>query len=121
MFKSLAEAWADTATPYGELMITILGGLATFERHLILARTGEGRKRAKAAGVHMGWPHKLDTFQRREAIARREAGESLSDIARTLWCGTHDDRAAVAARSHHPAQQTGRPPGGRFLSGRQPP
>jgi DNA invertase Pin-like site-specific DNA recombinase len=41
-FKSLAEAWCDTGSPYGELMITILAGLATFERHLILARTTEG-------------------------------------------------------------------------------
>src|SRR5262249_11848859 len=41
-FKSLADAWADTTTPHGKLMITILGGLAEFERSLILARTGEG-------------------------------------------------------------------------------
>jgi DNA invertase Pin-like site-specific DNA recombinase len=46
-FKSLADAWADTTTPHGKLMITILAGLATFERHLIKARTGEGRARAK--------------------------------------------------------------------------
>src|SRR5262249_57441286 len=38
-FRSLADAWADTTTPHGELMITILAGLATFERHLIRART----------------------------------------------------------------------------------
>jgi DNA invertase Pin-like site-specific DNA recombinase len=30
-FRSLADAWADTTTPHGELMITILAGLATFE------------------------------------------------------------------------------------------
>src|SRR5262249_24398980 len=41
-FKPLADAWADTTTPHGELMITILAGLATFERHLIKARTDEG-------------------------------------------------------------------------------
>jgi DNA invertase Pin-like site-specific DNA recombinase len=44
-FKSLAGAWANTTTPHGELMITILAGLATFERHLIKARTDEGRTR----------------------------------------------------------------------------
>jgi DNA invertase Pin-like site-specific DNA recombinase len=47
-FKSLADSWADTSTMHGELMITILAGLATFERHLIRARTDEGRKRAQA-------------------------------------------------------------------------
>ena len=82
-FKSLADAWADTTTPHGRLMLTVLGGLAEFERELIKARTGEGRIRAKAAGIHMGRPPKLTPHQRREAIARRDAGEALTDIART--------------------------------------
>src|SRR5215471_9842446 len=82
-FKSLADAWADTTTPHGRLMLTVLGGLAEFERALIRARTGEGRARAKAAGVHMGRPSKLTRHQRKEAIARRDAGESLTDIARS--------------------------------------
>jgi DNA invertase Pin-like site-specific DNA recombinase len=82
-FKSLADAWADTTTPHGRLMLTVLGGLAEFERELIRARTGEGRARAKARGVHMGRPPKLTPHQRQEALARRDAGESLSDIART--------------------------------------
>ncbi|MGB6441503.1 MAG: recombinase family protein [Methyloceanibacter sp.] len=43
-FRSLADAWADTTTPHGGLMLTVLGGLAEFERELIKARTDEGRK-----------------------------------------------------------------------------
>jgi DNA invertase Pin-like site-specific DNA recombinase len=46
-FKSLKDTWADTTSPHGRLMLTVLGGLAEFERELIRARTGEGRKRAK--------------------------------------------------------------------------
>ena len=64
-------------------MLTVLGGLAEFERELIKARTGEGRAREKARGVHMGRPRKLTAHQRQEAIARREAGETLVDIARS--------------------------------------
>ena len=45
-FKSLGDAWADTTTPHGRLMLTVLGGLAEFERELILARTGDARARA---------------------------------------------------------------------------
>ncbi len=45
-FRSIADTWADTTTAHGKLMITILGGLAEFERSMILARTSEGRKRA---------------------------------------------------------------------------
>ena len=43
-FKSLADTWADTTTAHGRLMLTVLGGLAEFERELIRARTDEGRK-----------------------------------------------------------------------------
>jgi DNA invertase Pin-like site-specific DNA recombinase len=53
-FRSLSDAWADTTTAHGRLMLTILGGLAEFERELIKIRTSEGRVRAKARGVHMG-------------------------------------------------------------------
>jgi len=53
-FRSLRDAWADTTTPHGRLMLTVLGGLAEFERELIRARTGEGRKRAMARGVKFG-------------------------------------------------------------------
>src|SRR6516162_1614742 len=81
-FKSLADSWADTTTPHGELMITILAGLATFERHLIRARTDEGRKRAQARGVRFGRPLKLTRYQIEEALARREAGEAVADIGR---------------------------------------
>jgi len=83
-FKSLRDTWADTTTPHGRLMLTVLGGLAEFERELIRTRTGEGRQRAMARGVIMGRRPKLTIHQRREAIARREAGEVLTDIARSF-------------------------------------
>lgn len=82
-FKSLGDPWADTTTPHGKLMITVLGGLAEFERHLILARTDEGRKRAQAKGVKFGRKPKLTKHQRDEALARKQAGETLVDIARS--------------------------------------
>jgi DNA invertase Pin-like site-specific DNA recombinase len=82
-FKSLKDAWADTTTPHGKLMLTILAGLAEFERTLIVARTGEGRERAKARGVKFGRPQKLNAHQRQEALARLNAGETQADIART--------------------------------------
>jgi DNA invertase Pin-like site-specific DNA recombinase len=52
----LEDTWADTTTPHGKLMVTVLGGLAEFERTLIAARTGEGRKRAKERSVLFGRP-----------------------------------------------------------------
>ena len=83
-FRSLRDAWADTTTPHGRLMLTVLAGLAEFERELIRARTGEGRERAKARGVRLGRKPKLSAHQRREALARREAGEPLVEIGRSF-------------------------------------
>jgi DNA invertase Pin-like site-specific DNA recombinase len=82
-FKSLKDAWADTTTPHGKLMATVLGGLAEFERELIRARTGEGRKRAKDRGVKFGRPRKMTPHQRQEALQRLHAGETMADVART--------------------------------------
>ena len=64
-------------------MLTVLAGLAEFERELIRTRTGEGRERGKARDVIHSRKPKLTRHQRREAIARREAGELLTDIARS--------------------------------------
>ena len=71
-FRSLADAWADTTTSHGRLMVTFLGGIAEFERDLIRARTSEGRARAKANGKHLGRPFKLTPHQQQEAIKRRD-------------------------------------------------
>ena len=86
-FRSLADTWADTTTAHGRLMLTILGGLAEFERELIRVRTGDGRKRAKDRGVRFGRPPKLTSEQRQEAIERIRAGETKAAIARDF--GVH--------------------------------
>jgi DNA invertase Pin-like site-specific DNA recombinase len=82
-FKSLGDPWADTTTPHGKLMVTILGGLAEFERHLILSRTNEGRLRAMARGIKFGRKPKLTKHQREEALARKRDGETLTEIAKS--------------------------------------
>ena len=82
-FRSLADAWADTTTPHGRLMVAVLGGLAEFERDLIRQRTSEGLQRARARGVKPGTKPKLTHHQKREALARREAGESCAEIGRS--------------------------------------
>jgi DNA invertase Pin-like site-specific DNA recombinase len=83
-FRSIADAWCDTSTPHGQLLVTVLGGFAEFERGLIRARCGEGIKRAKQRGVRFGRPPKLNHDQRTEALTRLAAGESLTDVARTF-------------------------------------
>jgi DNA invertase Pin-like site-specific DNA recombinase len=83
-FKSLADAWADTTTPHGKLMVTILGGLAEFERSLIKARTDIGIRRAREAGVKFGRPSKLTKHQQAQALKLLDTGEPQSAVARLL-------------------------------------
>ena len=75
-FRSLGDTWADTTTAPGRLMLTMLGGMAEFERELI-------RARAVAAGVKMGRKPKLTPHQRKEALRHVDAGERLRDIAQS--------------------------------------
>ena len=74
-FRSLGDAWADTTTAHGRLMLTVLGGLAEFERELIRARTSEGRARAEARGVKLGRKPKLTPHQSRRPHAPRRAAK----------------------------------------------
>jgi len=83
-FRSLKDTWADTTTPHGRLMLTVLGGLAEFERELIRARTGDGRTRAKARGVKFGRPTALTPHQRQEALQRLANGAAQADVARSF-------------------------------------
>jgi DNA invertase Pin-like site-specific DNA recombinase len=64
-------------------MLTVLGGLAEFERELIRQRTDEGRKRAQARGVRFGRKLKLTQHQITEALKRRAEGEALVEIGRS--------------------------------------
>lgn len=82
-FKSLADGWADTTTPQGKIVLTVIGGFAEFERSLIAARTTEGRARAKAKGRHMGRRPKLTPHQQADALnALRNGTATQADLAR---------------------------------------
>ncbi|MEH2472619.1 DNA invertase Pin-like site-specific DNA recombinase [Nitrobacteraceae bacterium AZCC 2161] len=82
-FLSLQENWADTTTAAGRLILTVIGGLAEFERELIKSRTSEGRERAKARGVRMGRKHKLTPHQQAEVRKRKAEGHSVRELGRS--------------------------------------
>ena len=98
-FRSLRDAWADTTNAHGRLIITVLAGLAEFERELIRSRCGEGIARAKERGVRFGRPRKLTPHQRREARARLEAGRDPDRHRAQLQRRRHDHRTAGALTS----------------------
>jgi len=80
-FRSLAETWADTTTPHGKLLLTMLAGLAEFERSLIMARTQAGIQHARNIGKTFGRPVKLSARQRQMIAERYANGETMAAIA----------------------------------------
>ena len=97
-FKSLGDPWCDTTSAHGRFMLTVLGGLAEFQRHLILVRTSEGRQRAQQRGVRFGRKQKLTVHQQQEALARRAAGEASVDIARS-YAVSHSTISRLSAEA----------------------
>ena len=82
--QSLDEPWADTTSPSGKMIMTVFGGIAEFERSLILARTQEGREAARARGVAFGRPSKLQDDQKKLVLELVNTGKSISAVARTF-------------------------------------
>jgi DNA invertase Pin-like site-specific DNA recombinase len=64
-------------------MLTVLDGIAEFERSLIALRTADGRERAKQSGVRFGPKPKLNHHQIKEIRRRKDAGESCRFLARS--------------------------------------
>ena len=81
--RSMHEGWADTISLLGRMLVTFPGGVAEYERELILARTAKGRARAKEQGQSLGRRDSITLHQRREAMQHKQAGEPVRDIARS--------------------------------------
>ena len=80
-FVSLGDDWCDTTTSTGRLVLTIMGGIAEFERDLIRKRCDEGIQRAKARGTKFGRKRKLDKEMVRVAADRYAKGETMAELA----------------------------------------
>jgi DNA invertase Pin-like site-specific DNA recombinase len=86
-FIALDEPWCDTSSDFGQLVMTIMAGLAEWERKLIRKRCDDGIERAKAQGKQFGRKPRLDPGQRRTIAARYSAGETMAELAREYECG----------------------------------
>jgi DNA invertase Pin-like site-specific DNA recombinase len=72
----------DTATPAGGLVLTMMAGLAKFERELLRERQRRGIEAARRLGRHLGRPALLGAGHAETAIKRLRAGETLAAISR---------------------------------------
>jgi DNA invertase Pin-like site-specific DNA recombinase len=73
----------DTRNPTSKLMLTILGGVATWEREIMLERQREGIAKAKAEGKYKGRKPTV-AIQAEQIRAMRAAGEKPTHIAKRL-------------------------------------
>ena len=76
----------DTGTPTGKLMLTVLGGIAEFEREIMLERQREGIAKAKVAGKYKG---RKPTARARakEVLELHGEGTGATEIAKKLGIG----------------------------------
>jgi len=91
----------DTHTPTGKLMLTVLGGVAQFEREIMLERQREGVAKAKAAGKYKG--RKPISSKRRQEVLRLAAeGMSKASIARKIGIGEATVYRILIAKTKKP-------------------
>ncbi|QGY00075.1 recombinase family protein [Roseovarius faecimaris] len=92
----------DTAGPTGKLILTVLGGMAEFERGIMLERQREGIAKAKAAGKYKG-RKPTARAKSEEVIQLHTAGTGKAEIARQLGIGRASVyrilNSAIAAKS----------------------
>ena len=68
-------------SPMQQMMLSLMGAVAQFERSMINERAAEGREAAKAKGVHFGRKPSLSAKQVAQVRKRREQGESVARLA----------------------------------------
>jgi putative DNA-invertase from lambdoid prophage Rac len=78
----LALGGVDLTSPAGKMTMQVIAAVAEFERDLLIERTQSGIIRAKAAGKQFGRPPTLNAEERAAALARLDAGATISEIAR---------------------------------------
>ncbi|WP_216658153.1 recombinase family protein [Halomonas hibernica] len=83
-FKSLSEPWADTTSPAGKMIMTVLAGVAEFERSLIVERTSAGMKEALKQGRRPGPPVKITKERRETLLALLNDGKGATEVARIM-------------------------------------
>ncbi|MFP6706577.1 MAG: recombinase family protein [Alphaproteobacteria bacterium] len=76
----------DTATPTGELVLTVIGGIAQFERQMMLERQREGIAKAKAGGKYKG-RKPTARAKTQEVLDLRSKGVKATTIAKELGIG----------------------------------
>ena len=93
----------DTSTATGQLVLTIMAGLAQMERATLIERTKAGLAEARRRGVHIGRPRALTDAQTELVWRLEDAGETLSSTAEMLGVST---RTVSRIRARRPVDHS---------------
>jgi DNA invertase Pin-like site-specific DNA recombinase len=87
----------DTSTPSGRMIFSIFSALGEYERELIRERIMAGQKRARAQGVKIGRPSKLNEAVRTSVKLLRDGGMGIKEISKRLEIGVGSVYGALSA------------------------
>ena len=87
----------DTTTPSGRMIFSIFSALGEYERELIRERIMAGQKRARAQGVKIGRPSKLNDAVRTSVKLLRDGGMGIKEISKRLEIGVGSVYSALSA------------------------
>ena len=87
----------DTTTPSGRMVFGIFSALGEYERELIRERIMAGQKRARAQGVKIGRPSKLNEAVRTSVKLLRDGGMGIKEISKRLEIGVGSVYGALKA------------------------
>ena len=87
----------DTTTPSGRMIFSIFSALGEYERELIRERIMAGQKRARAQGVKIGRPSKLNEAVRTSVKLLRDGGMGIKEISKRLEIGVGSVYGALKA------------------------
>ena len=85
----------DTSTPSGRMIFSVFGAMAEFERNLIRERVIAGQQRAKANGVKLRRPTKMNESMKNVIKLLRDKGFGIRQIAKQLQIGVGTLYAAI--------------------------
>lgn len=74
----------SVASPMSKLILGVMGSVAEFERAIIKERQAEGIKAAKKRGIYKGSDRKFTPEMLEEAKRRRDAGEAVAAVAKSM-------------------------------------
>lgn len=85
-FKSVSDS-IDTSTASGQLMFSVMGSFAEFERSLISERTIAGLESARARGRMGGRPRAVSEELGQKIVVMRGQRQTVASIAKELSMG----------------------------------